>query len=370
MSESVIQVWEQLETVLKGTFSESERTAWLDLVLLYTDGKCSWDVLESTIRGARRAYGQSHGTGEPRGPMQSASHERGATRTEILTEILAAHATNDQQVTQFRKEVLEGTLLIWSDIKEWIMKEHEKERELPKGLLDGVPLPPGHHVRSGRRGELVPDPPVCIGEAHPAWHYRVETLDYAIPDDPWVHCIPVAHSGILGRLHRLSTQLAQKYRWQPAQATVFVLTGLIPVVQSINHKWDFAVFQTDTGSVTALSRIVLTIDPTLSPKEVHHYFQSIRQSSLGAKWRDLRDRQFELARFALHHGGEESLPQRMMSWNENFPQWNFDNPGNFKRDCHDAIEKLLAPISSEPRDMLMNFFSQSEGRHAETSRES
>ena len=69
----------------------------------------------------------------------------------------------------------------------------------------------------------------------------------------------------------------------------------MPVLQAIDVTWELSFLQTHAGSMTALSRIVLTIDPTLSPKEVHNYFQSMRQGILGAQWRDLNKKQFELA---------------------------------------------------------------------------
>ena len=81
------------------------------------------------------------------------------------------------------------------------------------------------------------------------------------------------------------------------------------------------------------------------------YFQWIRKRILGAKWRDLKEKQLKLAQAALHCSNEDPWTQRMESWNrENMesPDWCYDNLSNFKRDCQNAIGKLLAPVLFTP----------------------
>lgn len=267
------------------------------------------------------------------------------TRHQVLTEVIATHATQDPTVIQFREEVLQGGLLSWNEIQGWIIqqRERETEQELPRLFLK-VPLPPSHDYRIDPHG-VIPDPPVYVGESHPAWGWHREGLEYAIPNSHWVESIPIAYGGMLARLQQLSTELAKRYQWQPALATVFVLTGLMPVLLPIKGSSHPSEFETHEGTVTALSRIVLTIDPTLTPKEVSTAFQRIRQQILGAKWRDLGERQLALARFALHREDAEPWTQRMEAWNKDFDEWPYPNVGNFKRDCQNAIEKLLAPIA-------------------------
>ena len=365
MSESMTQVWEKLGTMRGKPFSEKERDKFLDVVLLYIEKKWSWDALKDFIFGMLELI---EGSPKKRGhlkPMQPASSIREATRTKMLAEIVVAHATQDPEVTSYREEVLGGTLLKWSDLQAWITQEQEKECERPAIFLDAVPLPPHHDIRVGAHGGIVPDPPIAVGEEHPAGSMRFDLLEYGTPDKDWVQQVPVAQGGVLARLHHLSTTLSQRYHWQPAQATIFVLTGLMPVLQAIDVTWDQSFLQTNAGSMTALSRIVLTIDPTLSPKEVHNYFQSMRQRIIGAQWRDLNKKQVELAHFALHRSAEELWPQRMTAWNMKYPKWCYDNLSNFKRDCQNAIEKLLAPVL-----FTTPFFPHNEENDAETPRES
>ena len=350
-------------------FKREGARPWLSLVLEYIAGRISWDVL---VMSDLRVWGDQSPSPRIKDMLESsqpASSVKGLTRTKVLEEIAAAHASEDSQVAQFRKEVLGGRLLKAQDIQEWINKERDKERERSAIFLDAVPLPPGHDTRVGAHGGIVPDPPISVGEEHPAGRQRVDLLEYGTPDSALAWRVPVAHGGILARLHHLSTTLAQRYYWQPAQATAFVLTGLPPVLRTIDATWeDTSFFQTQAGSVTALSRLVLTIDPTLSPKEVHNFFQAIRQRILGAKWRDLNESQLALARFALPRIQEEPWEQCLAAWNTEFPQESYkEDLGHFKRDCQHAIKKLLAPIP-----LANNFFPQSEEEEndAETSRKS
>jgi len=365
LKDSVTQVWKKIEAVT-GELSDEERSDWLGLVLEHIERRCLLETIIETIVATRRPQHRRPRMEEILKSTQPEFRVKGITRTKVLAEIVATHANQDPEVVQFREEVLEGISMKVHDIQLWITQEQEKERERPAIFLDAVPLPVGHDIHDGVYGGIVPDPPISVGEEHPAGRLRFELLDYGTPDNAWVRRVPVAHDGVLARLHHLSITLAQRYRWQPAQATAFVLTGLPPVLPAIDATWDSSFFQTQAGGVTALSRLVLTIDPTLSPKEVHNYFQAIRQRILGSKWRDLNESQLELARFALHRAQEESWQQCMAAWNTEFQRWSYgDNLGHFRRDCLHAIQKLMAPVR-----LANNFFPHSEENNAKTPRKS
>jgi len=76
---------------------------------------------------------------------------------------------------------------------------------------------------------------------------------------------------------------------------VFILTGLIPVLERFKATFNYSEFTVTQGRLTALSRIVLTIDPTHTADEVKNEYQHMRQCILGAGWRDLQDQQLQLA---------------------------------------------------------------------------
>ena len=55
----------------------------------------------------------------------------------------------------------------------------------------------------------------------------------------------------------------------------------------------------------------------------------------------------------------------MTAWNTKYPEWCYDNLSNFKRDCQNAIAKLLAPVP-----LKTPFFLHSEEHDAKTPRKS
>ena len=201
-----------------------------------------------------------------------------------------------------------------------------------------------HDIRVVVHRGIVPDPPISVGEEHPAGRLRFEILDYQTPDKARVRQVPVAHGGVLARLHHLSITLAQRYRWQPAQATAFVLTGLPPTLSAIDATWDPAFFQTQAGDVTALSRIVLTIDPTLSPKEYAQLFSGYPSTYPGVKMARFNREPARACPICLAPRPGGAVATAYGAWNTEFQQWSYANLGNFKRDYLNAIQKLLAPI--------------------------
>ena len=373
LSEGITQIRAQLEHLLREPFSRSQWDSYGSIILLYTEGKLSFDGLLETIREVRASHIGIGSRRESVGPMRSIP-SRDKTRTDpeplshparqlLLSEIITNHANRDAKVKRCRDEGLGGILLEWSKIREWITQENEKERGLPGMFLDSIPVPPEHHVGIGPQGGLVPTPLLCVDEAHPAGSMHVEDLAYAIPENPWVHRTPVAHGGNLLRLARLSTEIAQRYRWSPAHATVFILTGLIPVLERFKATFNYSEFTVTQGRLTALSRIVLTIDPTHTADEVKNEYQHMRQCILGAGWRDLQDQQLQLAQFALQREDEEPWAKRMAAWNKDFEPY-YKHVSNFKRDSLNALNKLLNPVL--PETTLKNLFPANKGNDAET----
>src|SRR5262249_38025468 len=95
-------------------------------------------------------------------------------------------------------------------------------------------------------------------------------LKYSIPGSEEWKEIPTAVGGTLEHLRWLSEKLAKEYGWTEAEATVFVLTGIVPKIKAISSNLQFK-------QLPSLSRIELTIDPTLSPQEVAEHYRQIRQ---------------------------------------------------------------------------------------------
>jgi hypothetical protein len=348
--EMVAQVWQKLEAVRGARITAKEREKWQPSIWAYIEGRLSFDELSYPMRVEWDDENPSRAIKAMLPASQPVPHVQGLTRTQILADIVAAHANRDPVVVRFRETVLGGVLLPAQEIGAWITQQHEQERDRPDAFLDAIPVPAGYTIRDeGPRG-IVPDPPLCVGAEHPAHRLHFDLLEYATPEDRRVRQLPVGHGGVLAGLRVLSTSLAELYKWQPAQATGFVLTGLPPVLRTIDATWAPSFFQTEQGSVTALSQVVLTLDPTLRPRQVAAAFQTIRQQLLGAHWQEVNERQLALARFACQRTPDEAWEQRMAAWNTEFSQWSYKEKdlGHFKRDCQHALTKLLAPVPFLP----------------------
>jgi hypothetical protein len=141
---------------------------------------------------------------------------------------------------------------------------------------------------------------------------------------------------------KLSHGLASSYGWQPAQATVFLLTGSVPILPSLRTR-------TIRRVASPASRIILEVDPTVTPREVEqHYTRARRRLMGGRRFRRISEKHLRLAVFAdAHRDGTWS--DRMCAWNREFPDDRYANVRNFQRDAAGALRRLLrSPLDGEP----------------------
>lgn len=247
----------------------------------------------------------------------SGSRHRRAKPLEIhedaLSDLLAIHASQNPSriespetrglvqslgVAAFRREVLGDRFVALERVGEWIRDQASRERPAGRPLL----------------------------------------LAYGLPSAPHVYHEAVSPGGILDRLRKVSERLSDFYGWQDAQATVFVLTGVTPrlsaIVGEIRSK----------GPISARSRIVLTVDPKVTPAELARYYQSMRQH-FGARMRRLSEKHARLAVFAAQQDEGESPDVQRQRWNEQCkawkrPSWRYKDTSQFKRDYQKALERL------------------------------
>ena len=98
----------------------------------------------------------------------------------------------------------------------------------------------------------------------------------------------------------------------------------------------------------AVSRINLSIDPTLSPRDLAEFYGNIRKQLIGDRYRGLSWKHLSLALFLGQNSGL-TWEKRMTKWNEieqdEHPDWCYDENDlrNFTRDCKHAEERLLHP---------------------------
>jgi hypothetical protein len=249
-----------------------------------------------------------------RPPVQMLSEDqrkRVSERHHALAILWAKEAGAEDDVIAFRKEVLRERLLKWEEVDDWLRKQARADEK-----------------RAGKREEA---------------GLQTQVLAYALPSDAWEHCLPTTATGVLERLRQISDRLSQRYRWQEAQATIFVLTGRMPLVPSAEAKIE-------------REAIVLTLDPLLTPRQVGAYYRQFRKDVLsGGRIRALSLKHLRLAAFDADRPSDESWAKKMEAWNRVVPkdkEWRYKNDGQFRRDCLQAQRRLLAPLPPPERRFL------------------
>ena len=292
-----------------------------------------------TVEMIRRmlAFGDPSARRERPSPMlpRELDPRRVAERVEAVSILLASEAARDPAVIAFRRSVLADHLLDRAEVGEWI--ERQGQQDGGPSMLLSVAVPasridletkPGRILVKWRRKTLE-----ATSASRPS-------LAYGVPDDAWSRDVPVRIGGTLDRLRELSEQLSRHYRWDQAQATIFVLTGAIPLVSPIRAK-----MEPNLMRPSATARVVLTIDPTASPAQVAKAYARVRSSWLG-RYRALSPKHLRLATFLAERPGEETWAERLKTWNARASapeRYEGHQVSNFARDCKRAKKRLLDP---------------------------
>lgn len=209
--------------------------------------------------------------------------------------LLAADASRDEDVAEFRRRHLPDGLVDLVDIETWIRARED----------DG-----DHHAPEL---DLMPDP----------------VLEYPVGD--WTRSLLVGFGGVLAELLDLSIALARRYPWQPAQATAFVLTGATPVCNAI---------QSTTTTNPHRTTITLEIDPEMSVEDVARAYARSRRAQLGPKPRPISGRTvgLVLAKAIDSQAADHVLYGR---WNREHPDDKFESIRAFRQALRDGTRRLL-----------------------------
>jgi hypothetical protein len=210
---------------------------------------------------------------------------------------------------------------------------HAYNVEIAAALMPGAAPPDASHTMELR---------VPLWEA--VQHVYQPNVMYAKEGDDRDTGMLTRAGGVLDRLRVLSERLAEAYRWTRAQATLFVLTGLPPLVASLTAD---PIARED---LPVLSRITLWIDPTLSPAEVAERYSAVRRWLLNEskeRQRDVTEKHARLALFAAEQPRQTTWAIRMAEWNRAHPEWPYTEVSNFTRDCLQAQRRLVGRTLSQ-----------------------
>ncbi len=273
----------------------------------------------TALRDGREIFGASMAPRRRGGRADVSNNPRRRPRpfdvhVDALSDLLAIHASQDPArienpearasvrslgVVAFRREVLRGRLLTLERVGSWIRDQATRQRPAKRPAL----------------------------------------LAYGLPSNPHRFHEVVSPGGPLDRLRKVSEGLSKFYGWQDAQATVFVLTGDTPRLDAIMDTVRFR------EPLSARSRIVLTVDPKVTPAELARYYQTVRREEFGGRMRRLSEKHARLAVFTAQQQDDDSPDEERKRWNEQCrvwkrPKWRYKKTSQFKRDRQKAVERL------------------------------
>lgn len=167
----------------------------------------------------------------------------------------------------------------------------------------------------------------------------------AFDGDRWEErTVEVGSAGQLGELAAVSRMLSDRFTWSPAEATVFVLTGLDVLVFPIRAvaRMGWAGSSSVAVTYTTFNRVTITVDPAVSPAELAAWWKECRRSLPGGSPRRLQvERQTTLARFmATRWATDSTWADDWRVWNRTYPDWDYSSVGGFRTEALRAMEGL------------------------------
>ncbi|MCX6632904.1 MAG: hypothetical protein NTW28_35345 [Candidatus Solibacter sp.] len=244
-----------------------------------------------------------------------------SSRAEAVAFLIAVEARKTEPVIEFRRRILHGKLVPADQLDRWLGILAKRQEAKP-------------WVKVYASAEEVEVGVVPLGTSNLVT-YGYDVLEYAVPGTGQLRRILVSSKGILGWLRWLSQWLSERFRWRMSDAATFVLSDVPPPITESDHQVD------SQRAVPALTRVVMTIDPTMSPREVATLYRKIRFQYFGRRHRSMTPKHVELGKFWAAQNEGAAWKELMAQWNERQPRWAYKREQNFARDCEQARERLL-----------------------------
>jgi hypothetical protein len=293
------------------------------------NGTKKFDELETEVRKFAVSAGKEYLIyGSRRVTPMEGERKKIRDRAHAVSVLRANEGESDEDLIRFRKEILKGKFLRKGQVKSFIDKNAEVEGH---SVYIQIPLSPNNAPRFNKRARAFVVKPKIAG---PVVSWTVKYLAYAIPESGEEQLVPVRHGGTLDHLRVLSEQLSKRHGWQSAQASVFVLTGLVPLLPSIrtSFNWNTARFTFD-------------VDLSVTPRQIADYFLRAKRKVLGShRTKALQQKHMRLAVFAPELSEQDDSTESYKKWNRENPKWRYGNAALFKRDCLQARKRLSDPL--------------------------
>lgn len=269
-------------------------------------------------------------------PTEAPSPALARERAAVLSDLVTEHARKDPDVVRFRKKHLKYGLVTWTDLEDWLRENAASDSA--KTLDITISVPTANMPDTPRKAiDLAPH----LATAR-ICNWAARSLDYAVPGEGWVRRMVVSDGSVLDSLRVLSDSLAKSFSWQPAQATVFVLTDTIAYIDPIRVTGpsENVRHNVDLGWAR---RITLDVDPALGPDEVAATYQRIRERNGLNRIRPLSAKHLRLASFTGADHAQRRWQERFELWNRLYPEWRYNASSNFRRDAIRAQYRILYP---------------------------
>jgi len=255
-------------------------------------------------------------------------------REDLLSYLFSLMAARLAPVEAFRAEVLGGKLLELGEIENWV-----QERARVEKYTVWLEVP----VRPDDRGSVYLNRPATISEAWPATDIQLKWLKYIVPGHKSQR-VATAAGAVLDRLRLASEYVASQTGCSADYATAFILSGeRLPFFSCAQ-----TVVVCSTDICSALNRIELQIDPTLSPRQVAEVYRQLRAQVFGRRYRAMSEKHVRLALFTLSRPDGEALKSAMTVWNKRYPKWRYRQESNFGRDRIAAKRRALGTLNANP----------------------
>jgi hypothetical protein len=292
------------------------------------------DYVVDQIRLINRAAPAAHARSRRRvvaSDPESASVFTGLNnRLEALAEVIAWRAARSSAVSVYRRRWLRDKLIDADEVAAWIDRTYHDH--LPKNW----PTDRGPAQATNFPGRFA---------LWPHAHRVLEWIDTAASTSK-IWCVPTR--GPLGELAGLVEKLADRWDWNKALATTFVLTGDTPArpgVRAVSFRKRSG--SDDTYGSYDLMSVRCSIDIEVTPEELAAWWRGVRAALGVSGRRPMGDKSVALAKFALSRTDDsKTFRQDMEDWNAEAPEeWHFDDYRNFRTAAKTAIEALNHPAA-------------------------
>jgi hypothetical protein len=367
--------WEEIKKTAQDVLNEKD--AYYE-EFLQERGLGFGDIFESEDQGQRALVKDSRQRTRRRKEDEEeapALKEEETLRAEVFEEYLARIAASDPNVIAFRKAVLggrprllkreEALKLIRSPAAQALSLALFKELKIPvlghqaelKGQKFNVPEDPWRRHQAA----IFVDPP---GEAIPVWSrseskQRMVMIDF-VNESSRADRFWVFNGSLLGELHELGGQLAERFSWQRAQAAWFVLTGEPPAVPPVRIR-----YRVEEDEDFKRGVVTLEVATWVSAETVDAVYRDIQRRRLGSiNNRQLDTKTLKLVRFVAKQTKSIELTRaERRGWGEKLVEtWNKENlhyaytkrkqpTSDFWKDYSRGIQLLLSPTYKRPHEI-------------------